>query len=129
VRGLYGAGSDGLPLDEGFLPGAGPESPYPLRAHRQFEDGAAGGTPLGRSLLLFNMEWRRLLAVRGSLRLEVAGFYDAARPWRGLESPRWLHDVGFGIRLGVHKTTVRLDFGHGLADGSNALTLGVGQAF
>jgi hypothetical protein len=59
----------------------------------------------------------------------MAVFYDVGRPFRGLEEPRWLHDVGFGIRLEVQKTTIRLDFGHGFVDGSNALTLGVGQAF
>ena len=129
TRALYGRGTDSLPLDEGFLPGGGPESPFPLRAHRQFERGVAGATPLGRSLILFNTEARRTLLARGPLQLGLVVFYDAARSSRGLETLRWQHDVGAGVRLALSGTIVRIDWGHGLTDGSHAWTLGVGQAF
>ena len=129
TRALYGRGTDSLPLDEGFLPGGGPESPFPLRAHRQFEDGVAGATPLGRSLILFNMEVRRTLLSRGPLHLGLAVFYDAARSSRGLQATPWQHDVGAGLRFALSGTIVRIDWGHGLTDGANAWTIGVGQAF
>ena len=129
ARALYGWGSDSLPLDEGFLPGGGPESPFPLRAHRQFEDGVASGVPLGRSLLLFNTEWRHGLARVGPVRLGAALFYDAGQSSRGSNPSRWLHDWGIGLRLKFKATVVRIDFGHGLVDGSNALTVGLGHAF
>jgi outer membrane protein assembly factor BamA len=129
ARVLAGAGTDGLPLDEGFGLGGGPESPFPLRAHRQFDDGVAGGAPLGRSLLLFNTEWRQPLLAVGPIRLGAAAFYDAGRAFRGSVDGRWLHDTGVGLRLGLHATVVRIDFAHGWVDGANAVTLGVGQAF
>lgn len=129
TRALYGRGTDSLPLDEGFLPGGGPESPYPLRAHRQFEGGVAGVTPLGRSLILFNTEWRKTVLSRGPMQLGLAVFYDAARSSRGLLTTPWYHDVGAGLRFGVSLTSIRIDWGHGLTDGGNAWTLGVGHAF
>ena len=129
TRALYGRGSDSLPLDEAFLPGGGPESPFPLRAHRQFEGGVAGATPLGRSLILFNTEVRRTLLSRGPLHLGAVAFYDAALSSRGLETTPWQHDVGVGLRFALSGTIVRIDWGHGLTDGANAWTLGVGQAF
>jgi hypothetical protein len=129
TRALYGRGTDSLPLDEGFAPGGGPESPFPLRAHRQFENGVAGGTPLGRSLTLFNTELRHTLLSRGPLRLGAVAFYDAALSSRGLETTPWYHDVGVGLRFALSRTIVRIDWGHGLTDGANAWTLGVGQAF
>ena len=129
TRALYGRGTDSLPLDEGFAPGGGPESPFPLRAHRQFENGVVGGTPLGRSLALFNTELRRTLLSRGPLQLGAVAFYDAALSSRGLEATPWYHDVGVGLRFALSGTIVRIDWGHGLTDGANAWTLGVGQAF
>ena len=129
TRALYGRGTDSLPLDEAFLPGGGPESPFPLRAHRQFEGGVAGATPLGRSLILFNTEARTTLLARGPLHLALAVFYDTARSSRGLQTTPWQHDVGAGLRFALSGTIVRIDWGHGLTDGSNAWTLGVGQAF
>jgi len=129
TRALYGLGTDSLPLDEGFLPGSGPESPFPLRAHRQFEDGIAGGTPLGRSLALLNTEIRQGLWSRGPMQVGLVAFYDGGRATGGLDSTPWQHDVGVGLRFGLSGTIVRIDWGHGLTDGANAWTLGVGQAF
>ena len=41
-----------------------------------------------------------------------------------------LHDVGIGLRLGLRgKLLLRGDWGHGLTDGKNALTAGIGQVF
>jgi hypothetical protein len=130
ARVLFGVGTDSLPLDEGFAPGAGPEAPFPLRGHRQFEEGTAGvAAPLGRSLLLANVEWRFRLARLGPVDVGAAAFYDVARPDRGLAPARTYNDVGFGLRLGFRQSIVRIDWGYGLGDGSKALTLGLGQAF
>jgi len=41
-----------------------------------------------------------------------------------------LHDVGIGLRLGLRgKLLLRGDWAHGLSDGKNALTAGLGQVF
>jgi len=130
ARVLFGAGTDSLPLDEGFAPGTGPEAPFPLRGHRQFEEGTAGvAAPLGRSLFLVNVEWRFRLARLGPVDVGATAFYDAARASRGLALARTYNDVGLGLRLGFRRTIVRVDWGYGLGDGSRALTLGLGQAF
>jgi hypothetical protein len=129
ARALGGWASDGLPLDEGFLPGGGPESAFPLRAHRQFPDGIAGGMALGRSILLGNVEWRQDLLVVGPLRLGTAFFYDGGRTWRGGGSVPWQHDSGVGVRVAFQSSIIRIDYAHGWVDGSNALTLGLGHAF
>ena len=130
TRALYGRGSDSLPLDEAFLPGGGPEPPFPLRAHRQFEGGVAESTPLGRSLMLLNTEVRRTLLSRGPLHLGGVLFYDAAlvvaRPGGHAVAARC--GGGPAVRV-VGDDSVRIDWGHGLTDGANAWTLGVGQAF
>ena len=53
---VVGTGSSGTPLDEMFAPGASPDMLLPLRGHPQAKDGILGATPLGRSLLLGNVE-------------------------------------------------------------------------
>jgi hypothetical protein len=127
---LLGAGTDSLPLDEGFAAGAGPEAPFPLRGHRQFEEATAGvTTPLGRSLTLVNLEWRFRLARLGPLQVGGATFFDAARTTRGMSGSHSYKDVGLGLRLGFSGITIRMDWGHGLDDGSRALTIGLGQSF
>ena len=89
-----------LPLDEGFVPGGGPESPFPLRAHRQFEDGVAGGTPLGRSLMLFNTECAADAPVARAPSARGASPSTTRRlSSRGLETTPWQHDVGVGLRF------------------------------
>ncbi len=125
---LVGRGSDGTPFDEAFAPGGSPEMELPLRGHRQAEDGILGTTPLGRSLLLGNLDWRRKLVTRGALDAGLVLFYDGAR----IAGPgeRWLHDVGLGLRLGLPGAgRLRLDYGRGLSDGSSAFFVGLGQVF
>lgn len=127
-----GLASRGTPLDELFTPGAASEMELPLRAHRQKRGGVLGRAPIGGSLVLANVEWRqRLGAVRGA---EVGGvlFYDGARIGRTARGGReTAHDVGLGLRLALRDGAVvlRLDAGHGINDGKNSLTAGIGQVF
>jgi hypothetical protein len=127
-----GWGSRRMPLDEAFAPGGSPEMELPLRAHRQLENGALGGTALGRGLWLGNTEWRRRLWNGRAVAVGFVTFYDGARVTGrpGTARGASYHDVGLGLRLAARGgSLVRVDFGHGLADGQNALFLGLQQVF
>ncbi len=131
VRLRLGWGGDGVPLDEMFAPGGSPDMELPLRAHRQTADGVLGATPIGRSLVLGNVEWRRRLIGSGPVPVGVVFFYDGA--WVGRVADgrgTAFHDVGMGLRIGLPGSgIVRVDFGHGLTDGKNAIFVGLNQAF
>jgi hypothetical protein len=128
---LGGKGSLGTPLDEAFAPGGSPDMELPLRAHPQADDGILGATPLGRSLVLGNVEWRRRLDRTAGLQAGCVVFYDGARIQDTLgASPASFHDVGLGLRLALPGSTVlRLDWGHGLTDGADAIFFGLRQVF
>jgi hypothetical protein len=113
------------PIEALFAPAAGPDAELPLRAHPLVRDDLLGSSPRGPSLVLGNLEWRQRLIDGRAFQLGVAAFADAAR----VASSTWV-DVGAGLRIGVKPGTVlRLDFAHGLADGSNAVSGGLGQSF
>lgn len=119
------------PVDEMFAPGGSPDMELPLRAHRQARDGILGTTPLGRSLVLVNLEWRRRLVGSGPVPVGAVLFYDGA--WVGRTAAGGnaeFHDVGAGLRIGLPGAGVlRIDFGHGLADGKSAVFIGLNQVF
>jgi len=73
---------------------------------------------------------RRLIG-SGPVPVGVVFFYDGA--WIGrLADGRGtaFHDVGMGLRIGLPGSgIVRVDFGHGLTDGKNAIFVGLSQAF
>lgn len=127
----WGRGSATTPLDEMFAPGGSREMELPLRAHRQTRRGVLGQTPIGRTLTLANVEWRRRLLDRTGAKLGIVLFYDAGRIGDGpLEAARWLHDFGAGLRLSlVGSPVVRVDYGHSASDGKNALFFGINEAF
>lgn len=126
-----GAGTSGMPLDEMFAPGAASEMELPLRAHRQKRNGILGIAPIGRGLGLVNLEWRERLVRTPMAQGGIVFFYDGARVTeRAQGGATTLHDLGVGVRLGLRRSLVgRVDFAHGLTDGKNTLTAGVGQAF
>ena len=129
---VYGYGDDDVPLDEMFVLGAGTDSVFPLRAHRQKKNGVLGRSPISLALGLVNVEWRRRLFSASVFSLSTVVFYDAAWPSRSLrhEDDRSFHDAGIGLRFGRQATVVRLDYGRSLkGDGKSALTAGLGHAF
>jgi hypothetical protein len=125
---VLGQGSADTPFDEAFAPGGSPDMDLPLRAHPQARDGVLGVMPLGRSLVLANLEWRRRLARRAGFEAGLVLLYDAA--WVAQPGREAFHDVGLGLRIGLPGAgRVRLDYGHGLTDGANAFFAGLGQTF
>jgi len=132
VQLVWGQGSRGTPLDALFVPGAASEMDLPLRAHRSRAAGVLGRTPIGRSLWLLNVEWRRRIHRRGPLQAAVVAFYDGARVGGAVVDPgqKFLHAAGAGIRFGVLGLVVRADYAVSLArPHSRALSAGLGQAF
>jgi tetratricopeptide (TPR) repeat protein len=128
---VAGWGSGGTPLDEMYAPGASPDMGLPLRAHAQTSDGVLGETPLGRSLLLGNLEWRRRFVDASLVQIGFVVFSDAARVFGRPDGPPvTLVDAGVGLRLAVKGgTTLRVDYGRGLNDDSRALYVGFNQVF
>jgi outer membrane protein assembly factor BamA len=127
----WGRGGPEMPVDEMFAPGGNAEMDLPLRGRRQRSGGALGGAPIGRSLLLGNLEWRQRL-VRGTFaQWGFVTFYDGAYVSQVASGPpRALHDVGLGLRLSLGgMVMVRADFGHGLTDGQNSFFVNFGQVF
>ena len=128
----WGRGGASTPLDEMFSPGAASNMELPLRAHRNKRDGVLGRAPIGRTLALWNAEWRQRVARKGRFQVGTALFYDGARVGDTAQGPPsiTLHDVGFGIRIGMGRSLVlRGDFAYSPSDGKNALTAGLGHAF
>ena len=132
ARMLYGRGGDGMPVDAMYVPGAGAEVLYPLRGHDQKDGGVLGGSPIGRSLALLNVEWRRRLWARPAAQVGMVAFGDVIQITRTAQGPdQSLADVGLGLRVGWSGSRVfRVDYGHSLSgDGKSAWSAGYGQAF
>jgi hypothetical protein len=130
---VLGRASAGAPLDVLFVPGAASEMDLPVRAYRDRTDGVLGRTPIGRSIALLNLEWRRRVARRGAAQAGLVAFYDAARvggvAGDGADS-RLLHAFGAGLRLGLGGVIVRADYALSVSGRpSRAFTAGLGQAF
>jgi hypothetical protein len=127
----WGWGSDGMPLDQMFAPGAASEMVYPLRAHRQKRAGVLGRGPLGRTLSLVNAEMRQRVLNRKDLQIGAVAFYDGGRVGRSATGGTTvLHDIGLGLRFGLRRAVVvRFDFARSVTDGKKSLTAGVGQVF
>lgn len=123
--------SDGAPIDEWLAPGGSPDMEWPLRARRLYRDGRLGSsTPLGRTLAVANLEWRRRLYKGPVVQLGSVLFYDAGWVARGSARAESFHDVGVGLRIGLRAgPLLRLDYGHGLTDGRGALQIGLGYFF
>jgi hypothetical protein len=131
ARLLYGRGGDGTPIDAMFAVGAGAEAEFPLRGHPLKDDGVLGASPIGRSLLLLNVEWRQRLFGRSGLQVAAAGFTDVARPSRTVQGAAGvLTDAGIGLRLAAGGLVFRLDRGWSLSgDQRAAFSAGFGSAF
>lgn len=124
--------SSEAPLDQWWAVGASPEMEWPVRGRRLYREGALGvTTPLAREISLANLEWRRRLYRGTAIQIGVATFLDGARlgPIAGAGRQSYL-DGGVGLRLGFRAgPMLRLDYAHGLLDGSDNLSLGLGYIF
>lgn len=127
-----GWASAGLPIDEMYAPGISPEADLPLRAHPLTRQGSLGASPMGRSVLAGNLEWRQRLLHRPAFDIGAVLFADAARVLRPAQgsSDRLLVDSGLGLRIAlVGGPILRIDYAWGLADRQRALFIGLGQVF
>ena len=132
ARLLYGSGSEGMPLDAMYAPGADSEAEYPLRGHEQKEEGILGVSPIGRTLVMLNLEWRQRIWARPVAQAGIVVFGDVIQiTRRAAGSDGTLADVGLGLRIGWSGSWVfRADYGWSLSgDGRTAFSAGIGQSF
>jgi predicted double-glycine peptidase len=111
-------------------PGAGDgRARHPLlRAHPLLVDGVIRGPMFGERLAYGNAEAQHWFEKPWLVRIGLAAFADAARVWRPLsttDNPLQV-DAGLGLRLRVpgRQGILRVDYGRGIRDGKDALTLG-----
>jgi hypothetical protein len=98
-----------------------------LRAHKLYERGIVRSEVFGRRLASASVTYEHRLANIEYGAINVAGFLDTARAWRGLgvtASPVQV-DVGVGARVySPSFGNFRLDLGYGLRDGSFVASAG-----
>ena len=123
VRGV----SAGAPRTEWPGAGTGRARSALLRADPLLADGTIVGRAFGRRLAHATVEASTGLPALGPLAPRLAVFGDLARPWRtGRVGEPALHAaVGVGVSLDVPGLdgSLRLEYGRGLRDGEDALTL------
>jgi len=132
ARALGGWGGDDMPLDDLFMLGIGSsDTDYPLRTFKLRKNGVLGESPMGRSLGMFNVEWRQRLASYRGVQGGFVLFYDAARLERTAQGQdQGFEAVGGGLRLSVFGSFLRLDYAISISgDSRHALTAGYGQVF
>ena len=120
--------TDRAPLT--LWPGAGDGRARPtlLRGHALLGDGAIDGPVFGRSVSSLNLETQRWFDRPALARIGVAIFVDAAHAARRLTNVSGAAlqvDGGIGLRarLPGRDGLLRLDYGHGIRDGANQLTI------
>lgn len=133
ARALGAWGSDDTPLDDLFALGVGSsDTDYPLRSYKLRKNGVLGASPMGRTLGLFNIEWRQRLVNHRLFQGGFVLFYDAAHIARTAqgEDQQTFEAVGGGLRLSVRGGVVRMDYGVSISgDRRRTLTVGFGQTF
>ena len=120
--------ANSAPMALWFGAGTGQGRDVLLRAHPLLHDGIIRDGVFGKRLVHGGVEWRRWLRGRSPLiRVAPAVFIDAARAGGILPGAdaRAQFDAGAGLRIALPGAgVVRLDFGRGIRDGSNALSIG-----
>jgi hypothetical protein len=96
-----------------------------LRAHPSLVRGVIVSEAFGRQLAHASGEWQSRALQISLARIRGAVFMDAARAWQGDHvRNRALVDTGVGVRMGLSgRGTIRVDVGHGLTDGANAISM------
>ena len=131
ARGGVEAASAAAPL--ALWPGAGDghaRTPL-LRAHVLLHDGIIDGAVFGERVAYATGEVQHWIQTPPTMpmRIAVASFVDVARASRRAPAATgdpFQIDAGFGVRVKMpgHTGTLRIDAGHGIRDGANALTFG-----
>jgi len=132
TRALAAWSGDNAPLDDLFALGIGSsDTEFPVRTFKLRQNGVLGESPMGRSLALFNIEWRQRLASYRGVQGGVVLFYDVARIERTADKlDQTVEAVGGGLRLAVFGSFLRLDYALSISgDRRHALTAGYGQVF
>jgi hypothetical protein len=112
-------------------PGAGDGHARPtlLRGHSLLRGGTIDGPIFGRTVSSMSVETQRWFDRPALPRLGIAIFVDAAhaaRRFTNVSAAAFQVDGGIGLRarLPGREGMLRLDYGHGIRDGANQLTIG-----
>jgi hypothetical protein len=82
-------------------------------------------------MALLNVEGRQRILDRKRFQAGLVLFYDGAHLSGTTQGPAArLQDIGVGLRFKFQGLPVlRVDYGHGVSDGKNALSIGLNQVF
>ena len=117
-------------VEDHFMLGIGPDTDFALRAHRIFQDGQKGMSPVAGRFALANVSWRREIRKVGLLALGLVVFTDVAKVGRSLAGqPDFdtIVDTGAGVELGwgpLRSNRLTVAYGRDWRGERNALYVG-----
>ena len=113
-----------VPFDELFMLGLERDNDLPARAHIGTTAGRKGSAPLGRTYLLWNTDFDRVIYDAGVFKIKLGPFLDSGKitdPSGIFGTRRWLWDTGLQVKLSLLSTvTVSVSYGKDLRTGRNA---------
>jgi len=119
--------TDSAPLDLWPAGDTGQARTVLARAHPVLDDGVMKGARLGRSIAFGSTEAQYWWRAPGLSRIGAAAFVDVVRTMQRTNGDGALNDVDVGVGAGLASLLVpgrfRVDYGHGLRDGADAVTV------
>lgn len=112
-----------VPFDELFVIGVERDNDLWLRAHIGTRNGRKGSAPIGRNYFLTNWEIDKNVYGNSLINLKLGPFLDVGRvtgPSTGLDSRKWLWDLGVQAKIRVLGQKVAFSYGKDLRSGKNA---------
>jgi hypothetical protein len=108
-----------LALDELFVMGLDRDSNLMLRGHATSPGGVKSVRFVGRSFVLANTDFQKVLRKTALVRFSAGPFLDVGR---GPISPNWIWDIGGQVRVtALGAITLTVSYGKSLTDGGRAI--------
>lgn len=112
-----------VPLDRLFMLGFDRDNPLWMRGHDALMNGRKGNAPLGRSFVLSNSDFSKVLYRGPFIEIKLGPFLDTGDiydPSGFFGSPKWLADTGLQVTVGVLRNfQFVLGYGRDLRSGKN----------
>lgn len=111
------------PFDELFVMGVGGDSDVLMRAHVPTHHGRKGSGPLGTQYFVSNMDFDKRLYRFKIVTFKIGPFLDIGRMTDnsgGLNSRKWLFDLGVQLKAKVYGFEVAFSYGKDLRSGNDA---------
>ena len=124
---MLGYSSTGIPLEDKFLLGIGPDAQYYLRAHSTTQGGRLGNSPVVDKFILSNLQYSHHLFRLFPFKIEGGLFIDCANIF-GKNSihykNRFIVDVGVFSKIYLFKFPFILSYGHNFKEKVNSFYVG-----